>query len=95
MSEQLVTFKGTLARAVYITDSFSVYAMNVDTSKYNVKINKFNNVSICGELPSLTRGVEYEVLASEEIGKYGVSYRVSNIRRDEPSKVFALFLRRL
>ena len=84
MSEQLVTFKGTLARAVYITDSFSVYAMNVDTSKYNVKINKFNNVSICGELPSLTRGVEYEVLASEEIGKYGVSYRVSNIRRDEP-----------
>lgn len=84
MSEQLVTFKGTLARAVYITDSFSVYAMNVDTSKYNVKINKFNNVSICGELPSLTKGVEYEVLASEEIGKYGVSYRVSNIRRDEP-----------
>ena len=84
MSEQLVTFKGTLARAVYITDSFSVYAMNVDTSKYNVKINKFNNVSICGELPSLTKGVEYEVIASEEIGKYGVSYRVSNIRRDEP-----------
>lgn len=84
MSEQLVTFKGTLARAVYVTDSFSVYAMNVDTSKYNVKINKFNNVSICGELPSLTKGVEYEVLASEEIGKYGVSYRVSNIRRDEP-----------
>lgn len=84
MSERLVTFKGTLARAVYVTDSFSVYAMNVDTSKYNVKINKFNNVSICGELPSLTKGVEYEVLASEEIGKYGVSYRVSNIRRDEP-----------
>lgn len=84
MSEQLVTFKGTLIRAVYITDSFSVYAMNVDTSKYNVKINKFNNVSICGELPSLTKGVEYEVIASEEIGKYGVSYRVSNIRRDEP-----------
>lgn len=84
MSEQLVTFKGTLARAVYVTDSFSVYAMNVDTSKYNVKINKFNNVSICGELPSLTKGVEYEVIASEEIGKYGVSYRVSNIRRDEP-----------
>lgn len=84
MSEQLVTFKGTLARAVYVTDSFSVYAMNVDTSKYNVKINKFNNVSICGELPSLTKGVEYEVLATEEIGKYGVSYRVSSIRRDEP-----------
>lgn len=84
MSEQLVTFKGTVARNVYVTEGFSVYAMSVDTSRYNVKTNRFNNVSICGELPALTKGVEYEVTGTEELGKYGVSYRVSNIRRDEP-----------
>lgn len=84
MSEQLVTFKGTLARAVYVTDRFSVYAMNVDVNKYDVKMNQYHNVSICGELPVLSRGVEYEVTGSEETGKYGISYRVSNIRRDEP-----------
>lgn len=84
MSEQLVTFKGTVVRNVYVTEGFSVYAMSVDTSRYNVKTNRFNNISICGELPALTKGVEYEVTGTEEFGKYGVSYRVSNIRRDEP-----------
>lgn len=84
-SNELVTFKGTVVRAVYTSDRFSVYAMSVDRLKYPcAKLNQYCNVSICGELPTLTNGIEYEVVATEEMGKYGVSYRVSSIRRDEP-----------
>lgn len=84
MDDKLVSFKGTVARSVYVTEDFSVYAMNVDAKKYDVKMNKYNNVSICGELPNLVAGVEYEIMAKEETNKYGVSYRVSGIRRDLP-----------
>lgn len=84
-SNEFVTFKGTVVRAVYTSDRFSVYAMSVDRLKYPcAKLNQYCNVSICGELPALTNGIEYEVVATEEMGKYGVSYRVSSIRRDEP-----------
>lgn len=80
-----LTFKGTVIRDVYTSERFSVYAMDVDRNKYpEPKINKFYNVSICGELPALTKGVEYEVTGAEEDGKNGISYRVSSIRRDEP-----------
>lgn len=80
-----ITFKGTVIRDVYTSERFSVYAMDVDVNKYpSAKLNQYHNVSICGELPALAKGVEYEVSATEDLGKYGVSYRVVSIRRDEP-----------
>lgn len=80
-----VRFRGTVVKAVYVTDNYKVYGLTVNTNKYPfIKINKYNNASICGDMPELKEGVEYEVVAREGEGKYGTSYRVSSVRRDMP-----------
>ena len=85
-NKKQVTFKGSVIRCVYDSDSFKTYALDVDIKKYNnIKKNRYDNVSIIGELPKLTLGVEYEVIANEETSKYGISYRVINIKRDVPT----------
>lgn len=78
-------FKGTVVRSVYDSDSFRIYGVKVDTKKYPfIKLNKYNNATIKGEIPVLTPDVEYEITANENADKYGISYYVSGIRRDEP-----------
>lgn len=88
MSEQKQNFKfkGTIAKPIYKSDSFSVYALNVSKVDYpEIKQNKYSNVSICGELQDLVSDVEYEIEATEQDTKYGVSYKVIRIKRDEPT----------
>lgn len=88
MSEQKQNFKfkGKIAKPIYKSDSFSVYALNVSKVDYpEIKQNKYSNVSICGELQDLVSDVEYEIEATEQDTKYGVSYKVIRIKRDEPT----------
>lgn len=78
-------FKGELVKRVYKSDGFGVYAVEVDKYKYPmVEHNKYGSVSIIGDLPELIHGVEYEIEAVREDGKYGASYRIKNIRRNQP-----------
>ena len=80
-----VTFKTTVIRAIYEKDGFGIYATKANTELYPfLKVNRYDNVSIMGDIAPLTIGVEYEVTASEEEAKYGYQYRVSNICRDVP-----------
>ena len=98
MSEKEVTFKGCVVKCIYDSADFKVYALDVDGNAYpDIKKNQYNNSSISGELPKLTTGVEYEITAIETIGKYGVSYKVKNIKRDMPvtEKDTYLFLREI
>lgn len=91
--EKRVQFKGTITRVVYKSDSFSVYAMTVNTEKFPYLVkSKYGNISISGALPDLTPGVEYEVFAEETIGKYGTTYKVLNVKRDEPTSEEDTFL---
>lgn len=84
--EQIYKFKGKIIRSVYKSEGFSVYALDVDKTKYPlIKLNKYGNAGICGDLFDLITGVEYEIEAIEEDTKYGVSYKVLKIRRDEPT----------
>ena len=84
--DKLFKFKGRVARTIYKSDSFSVYALDVDKTKYpDVKRNKYGNVGICGELQDLITDIEYEIEATEQDTKYGVSYKVIKIKRDEPT----------
>lgn len=84
--EQIYKFKGKIIRPVYKSEGFSVYALDVDKTKYPlIKLNKYGNAGICGDLFDLITGVEYEIEAIEEDTKYGVSYKVLKIRRDEPT----------
>jgi len=87
MSEQkLFKFKGRVVRSIYKSDNFSVYAMSVDKNEFpEIKQNKYKNTSICGELYDLITDVEYEIEAIETDTKYGTSYKVTRIKRDEPT----------
>ena len=87
MSEQkLFKFKGVIIRCNYNTPDYKIYAIEVNKKDYpDIKQNKYGNVSILGELSDLTLGVEYEITAEEQTNKYGVSYKVVNIKRDIPT----------
>lgn len=83
---ELFKFKGKVVKPIYKSDSFSVYALDVDKTTYpDIKQNKYKNVGICGELQDLITDVEYEIEATEQDTKYGVSYKVIKIKRDEPT----------
>lgn len=93
MSEKQYKFKGVVTRCTYNTPDYKIYAMEVSKIDYpDIKQNKYNNVSILGELSDLTLGVEYEVTAEEQTNKYGTSYKVLNIRRDIPTTAEGTYL---
>ena len=92
MNEQY-KFKGVVVRCTYNTPDYKIYAMEVNKNDYpDIKQNKYNNVSILGELSDLTLGVEYEITAEEQTNKYGTSYKVINIRRDIPTTAEGTYL---
>lgn len=87
MDSNQVEFKGTVVKCVYSSPSFKTYALDVDDVSYpTIKHNKFDNVSLIGDLPDLVIGIEYDIVATEEQTKYGVSYRGVNVRRDMPTR---------
>ena len=86
-------FKGMVIRCTYDTPDYKIYAVDVNKKDYpNIKQNKYNNVSILGELSDLTLGVEYEITAEEQVNKYGTSYKVINLRRDMPTTTEGAYL---
>lgn len=88
MDNKVFKFKGKVVRSIYKSENFSVYAMDVNKTDYpDIKQNKYNNVGICGELHDLITDVEYEIEATEQDTKYGTSYKVVKIKRDEPTTI--------
>ena len=86
-------FKGVVIRCTYNTPDYKIYAVDVSKIDYpDIKQNKYNNVSILGELSDLTLGVEYEITAEEHTNKYGTSYKVINIMRDMPTTAEGTYL---
>jgi hypothetical protein len=95
MSEQKqqYKFKGAIIKCTYNTPDYKIYAVDVSKIDYpDIKHNKYNNVSILGELADLTLGVEYEITAEEQTNKYGTSYKVINLRRDMPTTTEGAYL---
>ena len=88
-----VTFKGRVVNQTYNSESYKVYAVDVDRNTYpEIKFTKYGNAIICGELHDLAIGVEYEVKATEQQTKYGYSYKVINIRRNRPTSASDMYL---
>lgn len=87
MSDKVVEFKGRVLKKTYSTDTFKIFVCDVDTNKYRdvKKHPQYGTTSIMGDLPDLSLDVEYEIKAIEQSNKYGISYKVLNIRRDIPS----------
>lgn len=91
--EKEYKFSGKVVRCTYDTPDFRIFALDVDSKKYpDIKKNKYNNVTILGELHELTVGVTYEINAVEQLGKYGMSYKVLNIKRDVPTTEEDMYL---
>ena len=86
--DKIYKFKGVVVRCTYNTPDYKIYAVVVNKNDYpDIKQNKYQNVSILGELSDLVIGVEYEITAEEQINKYGTSYKVINLKRDLPTTV--------
>ncbi len=93
MDNKQFKFKGVVIKCTYNTPDYKIYAVNVNKFDYpEIKQNKYNNVSILGELSDLTLGVEYEITAEEQTNKYGTSYKVINLRRDMPTTTEGTYL---
>jgi len=84
-NKTLVEFQGTVISNPYNTEDYKIYGLKVDYMKFpNIKENKYNNVSLVGNLPDLEDGVEYDIKAEEQNGKSGIQYKFINIKRDRP-----------
>ena len=90
---KMYKFKGVVIRCTYNTPDYKIYALDVNTKNYpEIQRNSYGNVSIMGELAELTLGVEYEITAEEQVSKYGVGYKVFNIRRDIPTTIEGTYI---
>lgn len=94
MAEKIYKFKGRIIRCTYNSPDFKVYALDVDKEKYpDIQFSsRYNNVTINGELPDLSFGVEYEIVGTEQQSKYGIGYKVKNIKRDIPTTSEDMYL---
>jgi exodeoxyribonuclease V alpha subunit len=83
--EELLQFVFTPEFCVYMGEEFKVFSGSVSAKDYpQIKTNSYGNVSIAGNIHSLSIGVPHLVTAIEEDGKYGKSYKVHNIIRETP-----------
>lgn len=80
MLDNEVVFIGKVVKEVFKNDFFKVYGLEVDKEKFpTIKRNKYNNVSISGEMPDLVIDADYEVHGIETETKYGYGYQIINI----------------
>ena len=92
-NEKEVLFKGKIVRQTYDGGDYKIYAVDVDRNAYpEIQLNKYDNVTILGEIHELGIGIEYEIKAIEQTTKYGYSYKVLNIKRNKPTSASDMFL---
>ncbi len=87
--EKEYKFIGKIQKCVYSLSDFKVYAVDVNTIEYpEIQLNKYHNCSISGDLPELLTGIKYEITATQQETKYGIGYKVINIRREVPKNLY-------
>ena len=65
-----------------------MYAVDVDKSIYpDIKLTKYGNATIYGEIHELGREIEYEIKAVEQLTKNGWGYKILNIKRNKPTSI--------
>lgn len=93
MDSKQYKFKGIIEKCVYNTPDFKIYAVAVDKNQYpELKQSRYGNISIIGELPELIIDTEYDITAEEQANKYGISYKVINLKRDIPTTIEESYL---
>lgn len=81
-------FKATPVKCLFNSENFKIYGCKVDSFKYpDVKINSYNNATIKGDIQELNLDCEYLIKGEEIQDKYGVSYKVINIKSEKPTTI--------
>lgn len=81
-------FKGIVKKCICDYSNFKAYAVEVDKTKYpDIKLNKYQNVSVIGDFQSLIIDVTYKFKAIEEETKYGISYKAFIAEREVPTTI--------
>ena len=88
MNDKVLKFKGKIIRKVYANEDYRVYGVEIDKVSYpELKLNRYGNITIVGDIGDLTFNVDYNITAKEENTKNGISYRVLNITRKKPTTI--------
>lgn len=91
--EKEVLFKGRIVRSIYESEDYRVYAVDVNKDIYpDIKLTKYGNATISGEIHELGKEIEYEIKAVEQLTKNGWGYKVINIRRNKPQSVDDMYV---
>lgn len=81
-------FKGIVKKCVCDYPNFKAYAIDVDSVKYpDIKLNKYQNVSVIGDFQPLIIDITYKFKAIEEETKYGISYKAFIAEREVPTTI--------
>lgn len=81
-------FKATPIKCLFNSDSFKIYACTIDSLTYpQIKVGKYDTITIKGDIQELNCDCEYIIRASETTDKYGVSYKILNIRSEKPKTI--------
>ena len=86
MCKKLVKINSKIVKRMYNSENYKIYATYVDKKEFpNIKHNKYDNVTIYGDVHNLVVSQSYEVTAVEQLdNKYGYGYDIVNIRMDKP-----------
>ena len=88
MNDKVLKFRGKIIRKVYANEDYRVYGVEIDKASYpELKLNRYGNITIVGDIGDLTFNVDYNITAKEENTKNGISYRVLNITRKKPTTI--------
>ena len=91
MYNNLIRFKGTLARKICDYDDFKMFAINIDKEQYpELVLSKYGNVTIQGDIFDLQYNTEYDICVENECTKYG--YKVINISFKRPTTQEEMFI---
>lgn len=81
-------FKGIVKKCICDYSNFKAYAVEIDETKYpDIKLNKYQNVSVIGDFQPLIIDVEYRFKTIEEETKYGISYKAFIAERKIPTTI--------
>ena len=70
INSKLLEFKCIPEICTYNSENYKVYGVNVDVATYpDLKINKYGNVTLTGDIQTLGIGIAYSVKVFEESTK--------------------------
>lgn len=85
---KIIEFRATPVKCLFNSENFKIYGCVVDSFKYpDVKINSYNNATIKGDIQELNLDCEYLIKGEETQDKYGISYKVINIKSEKPTTI--------